>query len=124
MKTKHVTTAYVIDDDEAVRHSICLVLELNGFSPRPYASGEEFLRDERPNRDSCLVIDMTMRGLTGLQVIEQLRQEMNSVPAILMTGNVKDQTRPLAARLGAAIIEKPFLPGELIEQVKRAVGRE
>ena len=122
--TKHITTAYVIDDDEAVRHSICLVLELNGFSARPYASGEEFLRGERPNRHGCLVIDMTMQGLTGLQVIEQLRREGNSVPAILMTGDVKDRTRPLAAQLGAVIIEKPFRPGELVDRVKRAVGSE
>ena len=117
-------TAYVIEDDAAVRESICLVLELNGFSTRPYPSGDAFLRDERPDGHSLLLSDMTMPGLSGLQVIEQLRREGNEVPAILMTGDLKDRLLPIAERLGAAVIEKPLQPGALLNQIKQQVGSE
>ncbi|HWB49495.1 MAG TPA: response regulator [Stellaceae bacterium] len=116
-------TVYVIDDDEAVRNSICLVLELHGFSARPFASGEEFLQVPRPDGDSCLVIDMTMPGLTGLQVIERLRREGSSVPAILMTGDVRERMLAVAARAEVALLEKPFRPGELIDRVHHALHR-
>ena len=115
---------YVIDDDEAVRNSICLVLELSGFAVRAYESGEEFLQGARPDRHSCLVIDMNMPGSTGLQVIEQLRREGNSVPAILTTGDVRNRVLPAAQRLGAVVMEKPFRPGELLDRIKTMIGSE
>jgi FixJ family two-component response regulator len=114
---------YIVDDDEAVRHSICLILELGGFLIRPYASGAELLRDARPDATGCLVIDLNMPGLSGLEVVEQLRRERNMVPAIVMTGNANARALAAADRAGAALIEKPFRPGELVNCVERALGR-
>jgi FixJ family two-component response regulator len=111
-------TVYVIDDDQAVLESICLVLELSGFSVRPYASGEAFLRDQRPDGESVVVTDMIMPGLSGLEVIEQLRQEGNQVPAILITANLNNYMLPTAKRLGVAIIEKPLQAGELVGRIR------
>ena len=113
---------YIVDDDEAVRHSICLILELGGFLIRPYASGAELLRDVRPDACSCLVIDMNMPGINGLEVVEQLRREGNVVPAIVMTGNVTDRVLSAADRVGVTLIEKPFRPGQLVNCVERALG--
>ena len=114
---------YVIDDDGEVRDSIRILLELNDFQVRPYPSGEAFLRDERPDSDGCVVCDMAMTGLTGLDVVEQLRREGNMIPIILMAGDVRSRMLAAAERLDTAIIEKPFRPGELIARIKQSLGK-
>jgi two-component system response regulator FixJ len=116
-------TVYVVDDDHGVRHAISTFLEMIGFLVCPFPSGAEFLRNGRPGDNSCLVIDMNMPGLNGLDVIEQLRREGNSVPAILITGNVNDRITSATHQAGGLLLRKPFRPEELVEGIKQAIDR-
>jgi len=118
----HRPVIYVIDDDNEVRDSIRVLLELNDLQVRPYPSGTAFLQDGRPDSGSCVVCDMTMTGVTGLQVVEQLRREGNMVPVILIGGDVSSRALAMVERLGIAIIEKPFRPGELIARIRQSLG--
>ena len=62
--------AHVIDDDAAVRASVQLLLKGGGIEARPYASGEAFLREATPDDDSCLIIDVDMPGIDGLELLD------------------------------------------------------
>jgi len=116
-------TVYVIDDDAAVRDSICLLLETTGFTVCSYASGAEFLR-EAPAQDSgCLLVDLDMPGMTGLDLLGQLRQRRKTIPAIIMTGGVTPTIRSDAQRVAAQVLEKPFRARELMGCIETALGR-
>jgi two-component system, LuxR family, response regulator FixJ len=82
-------TAYVVDDDDAVRDSIRMLLESQGFTVCTYASGWSFLREARANRNSCLVVDVNMPGMNGLELLDQLRRDGIMVPAIVVYGAVR-----------------------------------
>lgn len=62
--------AHLIDDDQAVRASVQLLLECEGIEVRSYASGDAFLREAAPDRDSCLIIDVDMPGMGGLELLD------------------------------------------------------
>jgi two-component system response regulator FixJ len=116
--------AHVIDDDAAVRASVQLLLKGGGIEARPYASGEAFLREAAPDDDSCLIIDVDMPGIGGLELLDQLRANGVNTPAIMITGaGITDGLVTAIKRFGAMLLEKPFLPGELLSSVKRALGR-
>src|ERR1700730_17264344 len=115
--------AHVIDDDAAVRASVQLLLKGGGVEARPYASAEAFLREATPDDDSCLIIDVDMPGIGGLELLDQLRENGVKTPAIMITGaGITDGLVTAIKRFDAMLLEKPFLPGELLSSVKRALG--
>jgi CheY-like chemotaxis protein len=115
--------AHVIDDDAAVRDSVQLLLECGGIEARPYASGEAFLREATPDDDSCLIIDVNMPGIDGLELLDQLRATGINTPAIVITGaGITGSLVSATRRLDAVLLEKPFLPGELLSSAKIALG--
>ncbi len=77
---------YIVDDDSSVRRSIARLLEASGFSVRTFASGEEFLASDRPTKCDCVVVDMHMPGINGLELHQALLDDDIQVPVILMTG--------------------------------------
>ena len=115
-------TVYVIDDDAAVRNSICMVLETYGMSGRPYASGAAFLAD-LPGKHGCLLVDVDMPKMNGLELLDRLRGCGIAMPVIIMTGGLTARIREVADRTGAALLRKPFRPGELIAYIEKAFGR-
>jgi two-component system, LuxR family, response regulator FixJ len=88
----------IVDDDVGVCDSLSVLLETHGFAVLTYASGAEFLKDDRRRTAKCLVIDQHMPGLDGLDVVGKLQRDGVSLPAILITGRLD---AGIAQRAGA-----------------------
>ena len=115
--------AHVIDDDAAVRDSVQLLLEGRGIGVHSCASGEAFLREAAPDDDSCLVIDVDMPDINGLELLGQLRATGINMPAIVITGaGVTGSLVSAIRRFDAMLLEKPFSPTELLSSVRIALG--
>jgi two-component system response regulator FixJ len=115
--------AHVIDDDAAVRDSVQLLLEGRGIEVHCYASAEAFLREAVPDADSCLVIDVDMPDIDGLELLRQLRATGINTPAIVITGaGITGSLVSGVTRFDAVLLEKPFSPTELLSSIKIALG--
>ncbi len=114
----------VVDDDAAVCSSLKFSLELEGFAVRTYANGSELLGASELPAASCFVLDQKLPGMTGLEVLRQLRERSIAAPAILMTSHPTESVRRLAAVTGTPIIEKPLLGNALSEGIRSACGTE
>jgi FixJ family two-component response regulator len=111
----------IIDDDPAVRHSLITLLETYGFQIVAYASGIEFLADNRHDPFGCLIIDQHMPAMDGLDVLTVLRHEAIVVPTILITGRLDAATAARANELGVvSLLEKPFCVTRLLELIRNA----
>lgn len=112
----------IVDDDVWVCNSLCVLLETFGFAVLPYASGVEFLNDDRRRGAKCLVIDQQMPGMDGLDVVCNLQREGVFLPAILITGRLDAGIARRAGELGVrAILEKPFPVARLVDLVRGAL---
>jgi FixJ family two-component response regulator len=115
----------VVDDDASVLRATQALLRSRAFTPLAYSSAEAFLHSSEGRQARCLILDVNLPGLSGVQLHEQLRQEGVEIPAILVTGG-----HTLGALLGSqsppagvvAILEKPFDGDELLRWVGLAVG--
>jgi two-component system response regulator FixJ len=119
-------TVLVADDDEAVRDSLKILLEAAGYRVRTFASGSEFLASARPMGEACLVIDVRMPGLGGLEVQERLQAEGAVLPVVVITGHGDVPLAVRAMKAGAVdFVEKPFTETVILEAVERAfeIGR-
>ena len=113
----------VVDDDDAVRDSVGILLETHGLHVRDFASGAEFLESDVHNVMCCLVIDYHMPGMTGIEVVQELQRLGRSFPTILITG-LSDETiiqNALSAGI-MAILEKPPPDDVLMDTVLVAVN--
>lgn len=118
-------SVFVVDDDSAMRESLEFLIESAGFSVESFPSGEAFLNSFDPKRPGCLVLDVRMPGMGGLQLQDKLRKMGASLPCIMLTayGDVAMSVR--AMRNGAIdFIEKPFSDQHLIERVREAIGQD
>ena len=111
---------HVVDDDAPLRDTLVRFLQFEGFDVFAHASAAAFLRDAAPDEACCLVIDVNMHGMTGVELLERLRGDGHTTPAILMTGMPDARIREAAARLGALFLGKPFLPDTLVERIAEA----
>jgi FixJ family two-component response regulator len=118
-------TIFVIDDDEVVRDSLKILLELRHYSVRDFSSAAAFLagREEAPD-GSCLLLDIHMPGMTGIDLLRQLRGRGDRIPTIFMTGRRDTTTQTQAHSLGAiAMLDKPISHPALFQAIDRALGR-
>lgn len=114
----------VVDDDEAVLHSMRLLLENRGLSVCCYDSAEKLLAEIGEQIPSCVVSDVRMPGLTGLELQKQLSRSHASVPLILITGHGDIAMAVHAIKEGAFdFIEKPFDDERLVRSIEHAVER-
>jgi FixJ family two-component response regulator len=111
----------VVDDDGAVCNSLKFSLEVEGFAVRTYSSVGELLSDPDPETSSCLVVDLNLPGMSGLEAIAVLRARRVLVPAILITTHPSPAVRERAARAAVPIVEKPFLGNALLDQIRIAL---
>lgn len=116
-------TVLVVDDDPAVRISLKFSLQVEGFLVRVYASGDELLADPDLPAHACLVIDLRMPGLSGLDVVARLRDRHVALPAILITTHPSQAVRSRAANAGVALIEKPLLSDALLHGIRDALAQ-
>jgi len=114
---RHDGLVYVVDDDEHVRDSIEVLLDLHGFTVIAFASGEMFLDHRRAECRSCLILDVEMPGLSGLEVLQRICGDRFIVLTLVMTGRVTARLRDSVAQAGATLIEKPFVPTHLVSTI-------
>jgi FixJ family two-component response regulator len=111
----------VVDDDESVRESLTGLLRSFGFDTFPFASGEDFLAAPVRRRADCVILDVTMPGLSGADVQERLLEE-GPPPIIFITARIEDALRArLLARGAVACLVKPFQEGDLLDALKAAI---
>ena len=100
---------YVVDDESEIRRSLGFFLKTAGFLPRPFLNGEDFLSEAPHLAPGCVLLDVRMTGLSGLEVIERLGSRRADLPVIVMTGHGDIATAVRAMKLGAIdFLEKPF----------------
>jgi two-component system response regulator FixJ len=115
---------FVVDDDDAVRDALATLLEAAGYRVAGFGSPLQFLDALQPDHNGCLVVDLDLPGMAGLDLVRVLIERRIDLPAILMTGGMRN--RRLKDRLHAGfvgVLEKPFGDRELLEQVESALGR-
>jgi two-component system CheB/CheR fusion protein len=114
----------VIEDEPGVRDAFRMMLEEAGHRVATYASGEAFLGDPGHSRFRCLVVDLTLPGIDGLELQSRLKSERAGAPIIFVTGSGELPTAVKAMREGAAdFLQKPVRRAELSESVKRALKK-
>ena len=115
---------HVVDDEAAIRESLALLLRSVGLHSRAYAGAQEFLGAWRPGGQECLVCDVRMPGMSGLELQEALRERNAPLPVVLITGHGDVSMAVRAMKAGASdFIEKPFNDQVLLDAVNRALAR-
>lgn len=117
---------YVVDDDSLVRRSAVFFLNSAGFEARPFASGADFLDSVDDLPAGCVLLDVRMPEIDGIQVLERLNsKKVRRLSVIVMTGHGDINTAVRAMKLGATdFVEKPFPENELLESLDRAFARQ
>ncbi|HWG77896.1 MAG TPA: response regulator FixJ [Steroidobacteraceae bacterium] len=119
------STVFVIDDDEAVRNSLRLLLKSVGFSVRTFASAQEFLPTYDGCQPGCLILDVRMPGMSGLELQQQLNVRGATIPVVFITGHGDIPMAVEAMQHGAFdFLQKPFRDQDLIDRVQRALERD
>jgi FixJ family two-component response regulator len=113
----------VVDDDISVRRALERLLRAGGFEPVIYDSAEAFLEDARQMRADCLLLDIHLGGMSGLDLQQMLAEAGTVPPIIFITAHDEAETREVAQRAGyAAYFRKPFPGSSLLEAIRQAVG--
>ena len=116
---------YVIDDDEAMRDSMTFLLEADGHRIRAFESAAAFLASEDAETPACIVTDVRMPGMTGLELLRELRARGVDAPVIVITGHGDVPLAVEAMKGGAAdFLEKPFDDDALLATIRAAMGRQ
>lgn len=113
----------IVDDDAAVRDSMRVLLESHGLGVRDYASARAFLSDGMNGNAGCLLLDLHMPDMNGLELLETLRGLKVDTAAIVITGRSDSALRARAQRAGAlTLLDKPVDEDELMQSIGRAFG--
>jgi two-component system response regulator FixJ len=116
---------YLVDDDDAVRDSLGLLLRSIGLECQLYASALEFLEHYDPKRHACLVADIRMPGLSGLELQQRLNEQSAEIPIIFITGHGDVPMAVNAMKAGATdFIQKPFRDQDLIDRIHKALDTD
>jgi FixJ family two-component response regulator len=124
MKTAGKGTVYVVDDDEAVRDSLQWLLEGNDYRVRCFDSAETFLARLDPREVACLIVDVRMPGMTGLELQDELQRRNVNMPLVFITGHGDVPMAVNTMKKGAVdFIEKPFNENVLRDLVDRMLQK-
>lgn len=116
------STVFIVDDDPAARDSVAALVRSKGLPVSTFGSAEEFLEAYDPSRPGCLVVDVRMTGMTGLDLQEVLRQRGVRIPVIVITGFGDVPTAVRAMKAGAfTFLEKPCRDQELWSCIQKAL---
>jgi two-component system response regulator FixJ len=122
-KTTGGPTVFIVDDDDAVRDSLGALLESAGLTAESFASGTRFLDALGPDRIGCVLLDVQMPDLGGLEIQERLAASQSGLRVIIITGHGDVPLAVRAMKAGAVdFIEKPFDDGVLLDCVQRALA--
>ena len=116
-------SVFIVDDDASVRDALALLLKLEGFSTRSFADGGSFLEALRLSSPVCLILDLNLPGMPGLEVLKRLSNAQFTAPVFVISGQSDIQTAVEAMKHGALdFLEKPFSASVIIERVRDAVA--
>ncbi|MGE5564154.1 MAG: response regulator transcription factor [Bacillota bacterium] len=115
---------HIVDDDDAIRRSVGFALKTSGFAVRTYESGRELLDCARDLASGCILLDIRMAGMDGLEVQEALKARGVTLPVIIMTGHGDVSLAVRAMKAGAIdFIEKPFQKAVLLSALEQGFAR-
>ena len=115
----------VVDDDEMLRESLPELLREFGFAARAFSSGQEFLASDYVDQTRCLILDVAMPGMSGLDLQTELKRRGQAIPIIFITAQKDEDIRKQAIRQGAVgFLEKPFSDSALLDAVNAALAGE
>ncbi|HWZ61459.1 MAG TPA: response regulator transcription factor [Steroidobacteraceae bacterium] len=118
-------TVFIVDDDEGVRNSLRFLLKSVGLATRALGSASEFLETYEPSQPGCLVLDVRMPGMSGLELQQQLNLRGAVIPVIFITGHGDIPMAVEAMQQGAFdFLQKPFRDQDLIDRIQRALERD
>jgi len=116
---------YVVDDDDGMRRALTLLLSTVGYATEAYARPSEFLAHFKPEEPGCLVLDIRMPGMSGLELQEQLNRTGCMLPIIFITGHGDVPMAVQAMKAGAfEFIQKPFRDQDLLDQINHALQHD
>ena len=119
---KDDTNVYIVDDDDAVRDSLMFLLKTENINCYAYASAEEFLDVFSQEMNGCMILDIRMPGVSGMELQKTLLEKECQLPIIFITGHGDIEVAVEAMRLGAFdFIQKPFHDQELLDRINRAM---
>lgn len=113
----------VVDDDESIRQGLANLISSVGFEAELYASAEEFLASSEAGMAACLVLDLRMPGMGGLELQRRLAAEGRETPVIVVTAHGDDEARAESIAAGAvAFLNKPFKEETLLDAIASALA--
>jgi FixJ family two-component response regulator len=111
----------IVDDDPNVLASICELLSIGNFATRCFSSAEELLQSGMPEGARCMIVDIRLSGMTGIELVHRLIAENRGIPSIFITGHGGDDAIAQVSGLRHVwFVEKPFNPRDLLAYVLRA----
>lgn len=125
MVTVSEPMAWIVDDDEAVCDSLQLLLKTVGLESKAFPDGKSFLDAFDDDRPGCVVVDLRMPGMSGLELQDALHQRRSMLPVIFITGHGTVDSAVHAMRAGAIdFLQKPFDDQELLDTIQRSIQRD
>jgi two-component system, chemotaxis family, CheB/CheR fusion protein len=122
---KSTATVIVVDDDASIRTALRRQLQIVGFDVLDFESAEAFLTSELPTGDSCLLLDVYMPGMTGIELCRKLNGSQRRLPIILISGRDDPQTRKMMREAKPiASLLKPFDEKSLLRAIRKALPDE
>jgi len=123
--TQRVPTIYIVDDDDSMRQAIALLLRTVGYTPVAFARPTDFLDKYDPDQHACLVLDIRMPQMSGLQVQQQLNRHGAMLPVIFITGHGDIPMAVQAMKDGAFdFLTKPFRDQDLLDRINGALKQD
>ena len=114
---------FVVDDDERARESVCALVQSMGLDSVPFASAEEFLEQHTNDHAGCLITDVRMLGISGLELHEKLNEMGSNLPVIVITAHATTAVTVQAMQGGAiTLLDKPYREDELWSAIRKALA--
>jgi len=125
MSTQDVPTVFIVDDDKDVRESLQELLESVGLHSKSFGTAQEFLSNSRSDGPSCLILDVRLPGISGLDLQHELKRGKVSIPIIFLTAHADVPMSVKAMKSGAVeFLTKPFRQQDLLDAVQRSLARD
>jgi FixJ family two-component response regulator len=113
----------IVDDDEAVRRALLCTMKAAGLTARAFASAEEYLASGEQDETGCLIADIRMPGMSGLELQARLEADRRQIPILFISAHGDEEMRLRALRAGAVeFLAKPFDRKVLLDHVRAALG--
>ncbi len=123
--TETKPTVFILDDDLSIQDSLTMLVATMDLSSQCYATADEFLDSYDPTQPGCLILDVRLPGMSGLDCLKKLRSDGSDIPVIIVTGHGDKNAREKAIEYGVIdILEKPFFGQHMSDLIRQTVETE